>query len=138
MKQRYRDGKKSGWVCPPCANMKAKAYRLNQPEKWLDNKLWTFYRIRLADYQRMVAEQDGRCAACGIHAGELKGGMGHQGLVVDHDHRCCDTKRYGGGTICGKCVRGLLCQQCNTALGMVNDDPDRLDLLATYVRKWVD
>ncbi len=113
-----------------------KAYRVARPEKYLDTKLWTYYRIRLVDYQRMLVEQGGRCAGCGIHAGELEGGMGHQGLVVDHDHRCCGTQRYGGGAICGECVRGLLCQQCNTALGMVDDDPQRLEDLAAYVRKW--
>lgn len=145
MNQRMRDGKKSGWYCRPCANAKAKAYKLQQPEKYLDTKLWTFYRIRFADYQRMLAEQGGRCASCGIHATEAAArypaesrGFAGNGLVIDHDHRCCPSTRRkaGGGAICGKCIRGLICQGCNIAAGMVNDDPDRLENLATYLRKY--
>lgn len=145
MKQRYRHGKRSGWTCLPCANERSKAYRVDQPEKYLDNKLWTFYRIRLADYQQMLAEQGGRCAACDVHVGELRNrypahsrGIDGNGLVIDHDHTCCPSTRRkaGGGAICGKCIRGLICQGCNVAAGMVDDDPERLEALAAYLRKW--
>lgn len=50
--------------------------------------------------------------------------------VVDHDHACCT----GTGS-CGRCVRGMLCGGCNTALGYVRDDPQRLEALAAYLRK---
>lgn len=43
-----------------------------------------------------------------------------RGLAVDHDHK---TGR----------VRGLLCISCNGALGMVNDSPQVLRLLAEYL-----
>lgn len=141
MVQRFRDGKKSGWYCRPCANIRAKAYRVNHPENYLNNKLWTFYRIRLADYQQMVAEQDGRCAVCGVHASEVtlpteSRGFNGNGLVIDHDHACCPSSQGGRTAICGRCIRGLLCQPCNIAIGMARDDPERLEALAGYVRKW--
>lgn len=41
-------------------------------------------------------------------------------LVVDHDHSCCPHRKRK----CGECNRGLLCRQCNTAIGMIGDDPD--------------
>jgi hypothetical protein len=42
-------------------------------------------------------------------------------MHIDHDH------------ITGK-VRGLLCTQCNIALGMTHDDPGLLTKLAEYLR----
>lgn len=41
-------------------------------------------------------------------------------LVMDHDHRCCPSNRK----TCGNCNRGFLCRRCNTALGMLRDDPE--------------
>ena len=32
-------------------------------------------------------------------------------------------------------VRGLLCQPCNTALGMFEDDPKRMEEAISYLRK---
>lgn len=60
-----------------------------------------------AEYDRMLAEQGGRCAICKRRP--TKG----ISLHVDHEHR---TKR----------VRGLLCFRCNNALG---DFRDRADFL---------
>lgn len=131
MKQRMRDGKRSGWTCLPCANTRAKARRDNSPDSWMDAKLWTFYRIRLTDYRAMYEAQGGRCAACG-GTGSGEYGFDRKALVIDHDHSCCPGTRQQT-RICGRCVRGLLCQQCNIALGMVNDSVDRLRALIAYV-----
>jgi hypothetical protein len=38
---------------------------------------------------------------------------------ADHDHNCCEPDPTGHAKSCGKCVRGLLCFRCNTALGYV-------------------
>ena len=52
-------------------------------------------------------------------------------LCVDHDHNCCPTK-----TSCGKCIRGLICGNCNSALGHAKDDPERLRKLADYLESF--
>lgn len=54
-------------------------------------------------------------------------------LRIDHDHACCPNIRDRNRG-CGKCVRGLLCHQCNVALGMVNDDVNRLRGLVEYLQ----
>lgn len=51
-------------------------------------------------------------------------------LVVDHDHDCCP-----GAKSCGQCIRGLLCQYCNAALGMIANDPTTGRALADYLER---
>jgi len=58
------------------------------------------------------------CAICGAH----------DRLVIDHDHDCC-----AGVRSCGKCVRGVLCCNCNWGLGAFRDDPERLAGAITYI-----
>jgi hypothetical protein len=60
------------------------------------------------DYNRMLFQQEGRCWICKAEAATHKTSPDKL-LVVDHDHL--------DGTI-----RGLLCQKCNKALGLFNDD----------------
>jgi hypothetical protein len=42
---------------------------------------------------------------------------GGRQLAVDHDHACCATRMRS----CGRCVRGLLCSECNRVLGFFED-----------------
>lgn len=62
------------------------------------------YKITRDDYDRMVSDQQGRCAICHSE---------HPQLSVDHDHAT--------GT-----VRGLLCNRCNAGIGFLRDDVDLL------------
>lgn len=48
---------------------------------------------------------------------------GNEGKIV-FDH-CHSSNRF----------RGWLCYACNTALGLLNDDPERLEKLTAYLRK---
>lgn len=74
------------------------------------------------DYDRMLAEQDGRCAICQElpPEGEV--------LHIDHDHKCC-----AGKTSCGKCVRKLLCSACNRGIGCFKDNVALLKLAMEYL-----
>lgn len=83
--------------------------------------------ITLDRYVEMFYQQNGQCDACGTD----NPGKGFTRFSVDHDHRCCP-----GDNACGVCVRALLCNNCNAALGLVNDDPARLEALILYLRRW--
>ena len=71
------------------------------------------YGITLADYDRMLKDQDGRCKICGRTPG-------HTRLCVDHDHATGE-------------VRGLLCKPCNQALGLFAEDPSIVAKAAEYL-----
>ena len=73
----------------------------------------------------MLEEQGGRCAIC--RAAD-PGGRGS--WHIDHDHSCCP-----GGRSCGKCVRSLLCSQCNVGLGSFRDDVGRLRQAIDYLER---
>jgi Recombination endonuclease VII len=60
-------------------------------------------------YRDRLIEQNGLCAMCG-HLSHHHGTI--QRLQVDHSHDCCDIKTKS----CGKCLRGLLCADCNILL----------------------
>lgn len=84
------------------------------------------YNFPAAAYEAMLESQGGVCAICG----GPPCGRGKE-LHVDHDHGCCP----GVGS-CGKCIRGLLCGNCNTMLGLAKEDPERLLSGAQYLRKY--
>ena len=77
-------------VCNKCYK-ESPAYR-----KARDGYLKRTYGITVAEYDALLAGQDGGCAICG---GQSSG----RNLAVDHDH---DTGE----------VRGLLCKRHNTAI----------------------
>lgn len=78
------------------------------------------HNITVEQCNEILADQDNICAVCD----------GDTRLTIDHDHSCCPRK-YS----CGECVRGLLCQGCNVALGCVEDDVDILYKLIDYLEK---
>lgn len=75
------------------------------------------YGITIEDYEEMAASTDGECWACG----RVPAGTGAHGrLFVDHVH---ETGQ----------VRGLLCHNCNSALGHARDDILILKALMDYL-----
>lgn len=72
------------------------------------------YGITVADYDALLEAQRGGCAVCGYEPAIDKP------LQVDHDHAT-------------GAVRGLLCGNCNSALGHAKDDRARLLGLVAYL-----
>lgn len=98
----------------PRIREKQRQWRADNPDRCLEVQLRNKFGITLQDYRRLLDEQDGKCAICGETCRTGKR------LAVDHDHSN------------GK-VRGLLCQDCNTAIGLFRESPRRLMLAMRYV-----
>jgi hypothetical protein len=98
------------------AKKAAAEYRAANPHRRREADLKRVYGISRVEYDRMLAEQCGRCAICGNLPAEGK----H--LRVDHCHN-------------SHLVRGLLCDSCNLGLGKFYDNPDLLAAAAKYLRE---
>lgn len=74
------------------------------------------YGMDLQEYESMMKQQKGKCKICGKkHQNERA-----KWLVVDHDHSN------------GK-VRSLLCDRCNTVLGLVEENKSLLFSMIGYL-----
>lgn len=78
------------------------------------------YGLTVEDYDRMLAEQSGRCALCGKPPNP-NGVRAASKLHADHCHNSGRS-------------RALLCLNCNHGLGCFDDDPDLLERAAAYIR----
>lgn len=75
------------------------------------------YGLNPDDYDKMFSEQRGLCYICGNPERNRK----H--LSVDHNHNT-------------GIIRKLLCDVCNRTLGMVNESPELLEKMASYLREF--
>ena len=77
------------------------------------------YGITIEQYEAMAAKQGGKCLACG----EVPKGKAHAArLHLDHCHAS------------GR-LRGMLCYQCNLALGLVKDNIQILEGLIAHLKR---
>ncbi len=94
-------------------------YRKRYPEKVrLAHRSWVLknnFGISIEQYKDIFDKQGGCCAICGIHSSKYQ-----RTLAVDHNH------------ITNK-VRGLLCFNCNNALGRFKDSPEIMRKAIKYI-----
>lgn len=98
----------------------AREYKKKHPRSARDLKndqlRWSF-GITIEDYERMFVQQNGVCAVCSSPPAAKKA------LAVDHCHE-------------SGLIRGLLCDPCNTALGLLRECPTRMDALKAYINNF--
>ena len=81
--------------------------------RWCDKDVRT--RVPIGTYARMMLVQQGKCAICGKT----------DDIILDHCHET-------------GVARGLLCQSCNKAIGLMYDKPVNLIRAAQYLEPDVD
>ena len=109
-KDKYR---KSGYsyTCSECSRSTKKK---EDPYKARVRHIRFKYGMSVEDYDKLYQDQEGKCAICGSN--------GQTVLYIDHCHSTND-------------VRGLLCQPCNSGLGMFKDNPELLNSAIAYLKK---
>ena len=125
---------KSGYAstCKKCDAKKSREYRKrnkdkvkeynNSPERVRRNyetKIQRKYGLEMSDIERMLEEQDHKCAICRTDIGV---GADDYTAVVDHSH-------FTGE------IRGLLCNWCNRGLGHYEDSPSLFKRAAEYLEE---
>lgn len=78
------------------------------------------YGLTLEDYDVLLEKQQGCCAICGTT--EPRGTSTAGRFYVDHNHETGE-------------VRGLLCNDCNTALGLFKDSTELLARSIVYLQE---
>jgi hypothetical protein len=101
-------------MCKPCNRLRTRLRKERYPGQKLDADLRRA-GSSLREYEQLKEAQGGVCAICG------RAPVAKQRLSVDHCH------------VTGQ-VRGLICDPCNTALGLFGDDPERLLAAARYLQ----
>ncbi len=87
--------------------------KINSKKATLKNK----FGMTLEEYSTLLEQQNHQCAVCSTPRSLLK-----RDLSVDHNHST------------GK-IRGLLCDNCNIALGHLKEDIQRMNNMIQYVEK---
>lgn len=98
-------------ACNEC-KLASNAYRRNKRK--VDNAVLGYdprrfrrHNITKEYYDTLLNKYNNKCWIC----------KSSDAVHIDHDHSCCP-----GGYSCGKCIRGLLCSNCNTAIGLFKDN----------------
>ena len=102
--------------CKECTKIRVKVNYC--PIRTRSNDLRRNYGITIEDYDRMLEDQGGTCMLCPATPESQR----HGRLHVDHSHETGE-------------VRGLLCHNCNTALGLLNEDVGRMAAMIAYITK---
>ena len=94
---------------------------LKTPDKyrrWKSSQLKHLYGITIEEYEEILAEQNYKCEIC-----QQPIGCENKRPYVDHDHET-------------GALRGLLCQNCNSVLGLAHDSTEVLRRAAEYIEKY--
>ena len=95
----------------------SKKYYAENIDKFRARSLQNRYGIGHEEYLELFEKQDGKCKIC-----ETTSNRKLKHFAVDHCHDTGD-------------VRGLLCSNCNTAIGLLKDNPDLLRTAAKYIEE---
>jgi hypothetical protein len=122
---KYKNGRRG--TCKRChTDYMISYYAKNREKREKKNKMnskhppaWKRHSLTEEKWTDLINKHNGKCHSC----------KERNASSIDHDHSCCNGNR----SRCGNCVRGVLCNQCNTALGLLNENKEYIIKLAQYI-----
>jgi hypothetical protein len=110
--------------CKDCKNAAARRIRIDQPERYAKYRKQhnqylkkRRYGVTQDQFEKMLVNQNNMCKICGNEFKSTKD------THIDH---CHDTN----------VVRGILCNNCNMALGQFNDNLDIMENAIKYLQSY--
>ena len=94
--------------CKSCEKVSKKKYY--KPHELARRK----FKLTEEEYTTLINRSQGLCEVCNNPMGDKR--------CIDHDHKTGE-------------IRGVLCNKCNTALGLVGDDVATLTKLIQYLER---
>lgn len=117
----WKDSHAAGGHVPYCKRCKNRKTLAKAARK---HRLSKLFGLTPEEYDEKLANQGGKCAICGREEFGVSGiHRTPRRMAVDHNHSTGQ-------------VRGLLCHQCNSALGLFQEDPVLLDKAKEYLATW--
>jgi Recombination endonuclease VII len=120
LEQFYRNRKAKDGRWPRCKVCDDARKERSYEARYLE-MIKTTYGLTPDDYRAMLEKQNSVCACCGQPETAVNNGK-VRALAVDHCHTT-------------GAVRGLLCAACNSSLGMLGEDPERVKALLKYIEE---
>jgi hypothetical protein len=118
------DGK--SYRCKECDTAARRKWSENNPERSRysarNRRLKHIYGVDIDWYEKTLEDQGGGCAICGVKQNRTSG-RSHWNFAVDHNHETGE-------------IRGLLCNPCNRAMGMLGDKVESLTRAIEYLKKY--
>ena len=128
--KRWTDKQKRLGLCVSCVRpaepgvVTCTVHRVQHRNNVYRNHQARMRRMYGIDYAAMNLAQDGVCAICKKPELNRSNGPNPKRLSVDHCHET-------------GAVRGLLCNNCNRAIGLLGDDPALLRAAVEYLERVV-
>lgn len=79
------------------------------------------YKISESEYITLLEQHNFKCSCCSFVQQDKYASKKNDKLYIDHDHKT-------------GLIRGLLCQKCNSALGLIKDNIEILKNLIKYLQ----
>jgi len=95
--------------------VRSRSFYRNNKQKELDRMRYKKYGITGNEFREIVEKQNNKCPIC------IR--VINKNFSVDHDHKI------------GK-IRGIICNDCNLAIGNAGSSPERLKSMANYLENY--